>query len=76
MSMVSIRFIRSAEDDFNFSRKLLAAFIGPMVWELEGPGPILKISNTEVVIEFIIVAISGNYQMDFACIFWEYIGTS
>jgi hypothetical protein len=29
------------------------AFIGPRVWELEGPGPILKSSKMDVVIGFI-----------------------
>ena len=29
------------------SRKRLAALIGPIVWELDGPMPILKTSKTE-----------------------------
>lgn len=35
----------------NSSRKRLAAFMGPMVWEEEGPIPILKRSRTEMFME-------------------------
>jgi len=46
-----VAFVRSGalSSLWTASRKLRAAFMGPMVCELEGPGPVLKISKMEVV---------------------------
>ena len=39
--------VRGSEVAAALSRKRAAATIGPTVWELDGPMPILKISKTE-----------------------------
>jgi hypothetical protein len=36
-------------------RKCPAAFMGPIVWELDGPGPVLNRSKTEVSIKFFFI---------------------
>jgi hypothetical protein len=44
------------------SRKFKAAFMGPIVCELDGPGPFLKMSNTDVVMYSVMILTSQTHM--------------